>query len=311
MLPSRAVRAQQPVTIGYLYTQSSNYMAPYQASVLQGLKEQGYSESTNLRIISLAADGKLDRLPALARQLVDQKVDLILAAGGVDPVKAATAASPTLPVVFVSAADPVRAGVVASLNRPGGNVTGVSLIGSELEPKRLEFLNRLVPGTAPLAALVSPRYSDAALQTDELRQGAAAIKRPLEVVQADAEAEFEPAFAKATQKGAVALAVTQNPLFNNSRPQLVALAARYKLPTAYTQREFAEIGGLISYGTHFLDGYRQAGIYAGRILKGAKPADLPVLQPARFELVINARTARTLGVTVPMDVLAAADEVIE
>jgi putative tryptophan/tyrosine transport system substrate-binding protein len=310
-LPSFAARAQQPVTIGYLYVATDSYMAPFRAAVLQGLKEQGYVEGSNLKVIWLTADGKLDRLPVLARQLAEQKVSLIIAAGGVDPVKAAKEAAPNLPIVFVSAADPVRAGVVASLNRPGGNVTGVSLIGSALEAKRLEFLNRLVPGSKPLAALVSPKFADIAFQIGELRAGAEALKRPLEIVRADTESEMSAAFAEAVQKGAVALAVTQNPLFNNFRPLLVSLAAKYRLPTIYTQREYAQIGGLMSYAPHFFDGYRQAGVYAGRILKGAAPADLPVMQPARFELVINTGTAKTLGLTVPVDVLAAADDIIE
>ncbi len=310
-LPSLGANAQRPVTIGYLYVASNAYMAPYQAAVLQGLKEQGYTEGANLKVIPLTAEGKLDRLPSLARRLVDEKVALIVAAGGVDPVKAAMEAAPTLPIVFVSAADPVRAGVAASLNRPGGNATGVSLLGSAIEAKRLDFLNRLVPGTGPLAALISPSHSDAEQQADELRRSADVLRRPLMVVHADAESEMEAAFGLASQKGAAGLAVTQNPLFNNSRSRLVALAAKYTLPTIYTQREFVEIGGLMSYGTHFLDGYRQAGIYAGRILKGDKPAELPVLQPTRFECVVNSRTARTLGLAVPIDILAAADEIIE
>jgi putative ABC transport system substrate-binding protein len=238
-------------------------------------------------------------------------VNVILAAGGTDPAKAAKAATTTIPIVFFSAADPLRAGIVPSLNRPGGNVTGVSQIGSALEAKRLEYLHRLAPGSAPLGALVNPRYPDIELQIDELQKGAALIKRPLQIVRASTEAEIDAAFADLVRQGAGALTVGQDPFFGDQTNRLVALANRLKLPAMYWRREFVAAGGLMSYGADFTEGYRQAGIYVGRILKGAKPADLPVLQPSKFALTVNLRTARALGADVPPDILAAADEVVE
>src|SRR5262249_29140803 len=207
----------------------------------------------------------------------ERKVTAILAAGGSDPARAAKAATSTTPIVFVSAADPVRAGLIASFNRPGGNVTGVSLIGSALEAKRLELLSQLVPAAAAIGVLVSPLYPDAERQLRELQEAAGVIRRQLQIMRASTESEVAAAFGSVAQQGTGALLVTQDPLFNGRRELLVGLAERHKLPTLYNQREFAEIGGLASYGTHFADGYRQAGIYLGKILKGASPADLPVV----------------------------------
>jgi len=305
----RAARAQQPAipVVGFLSSLSLSFAPAFR----QGLKETEYIEGQNLAIEYRSADGQYDLLPRLAADLVDRKVAVILAAGGTDPAKAAKAATATIPIVFVSAADPVKAGVIASLNRPGGNVTGVSLLGSALEAKRLGLLHEVVPGTAAIGVLVNPKYSDADLELSELQEAASAIGQQINVVRASADSEIDTAFATVAQQGAAALLVAQDPFFGSRRIQLVKLAARYKLPTIYYQREFAEIGGLMSYGTDFASQYRQAGIYVGKILKGTKPADLPVLQPTKFELVINLKTARALGLTIPPGVLSIADDVIE
>jgi putative tryptophan/tyrosine transport system substrate-binding protein len=312
-LPAVGAQAQPvaPKLVGYLHSFSPAYMAPFATAVLSGLKEAGYVEGQNLRIEYRTAEGHYDRLTPLAQELVALKVDALFAAGGSDPAKAAKSVTSTIPIVFVSAADPIRAGVVPSLNRPGSNVTGVSLLGSSLEPKRLEYLSRLAPGDRPIGAMVDPRYPDADLQVAELQKAGQLIKRPIEIVKAATEAEIDAAVAQASERHCGALAVAQDPFFNSHRGQIIGLANRYKLPAIFNQREFVEAGGLMSYGTSFRDGYRQGGLYLGRILKGAKPADLPVMQAEKFELVINQRTARTLGLDIPADIAAAADEVIE
>ena len=236
---------------------------------------------------------------------------MIVAVGGSDPAKAAKAATTTIPIVFGSAADPLRAGLVASLNRPEGNVTGVSLIGSALEAKRLDFLQQLVPGATPIGVLLNPKYPDFDLQLRELQEAAAVIKRQIHIARASTETEIDSAFATLAQLGAGALLVAIDPFFTARREQIVTLAARHKLPAIYASREFPAVGGLMCYGSNIPDSYRQIGIYVGRILKGAKPADLPVMQPTKFELVINLKTAKALGIDVPPTLLARADEVIE
>jgi ABC-type uncharacterized transport system substrate-binding protein len=254
------------------------------------------------------AEGQNDRVPALAADLVRLQVGVIVA--NYPPVLAAKAATATIPIVFTSGADPVKVGLVASFNRPGGNVTGVHLIGA-LETKRLELLHQLVPGAASIGVLVNPKFPDVDRQLRELQEAAGVINRQIHVVRASTESEIDVAFATIAQQGVGALLVASDPFFSSRREQLVALASRYRLPTIYNQREFAENGGLVSYGTDFADGYRQAGIYVGKILKGAKPVDLPVVQPTKFELVINLKTAKALGLEVPPMLLATADEVIE
>ena len=308
-----AARAQQPAmpVIGILSSLSSSYITLLLPPFRQGLKESGYVEGQNVAIEVRAAEGQYDRLPALAADLVDRKVAVIFATGGSDPAKAAKAATAAIPIVFISAADPVNAGIVASLNRPGGNVTGVSLLGSALEAKRLGLLHEIVPGAASIGVLVNPKYPDADLELRELQEAASAINRQINIVRAGTEPEIDTAFATVARQGAGALLVAQDPFFGSRRDQLVALAARHKLPVIYFQRDFAEIGGLVSYGTDFADAYRQAGIYVGKILKGAKPADLPVMQPTKFELVVNLKTAKVLGLAIPSGVLAIADDVIE
>lgn len=241
---------------------------------------------------------------------VGRQVAAIVAAG-IDPTKVAKAATATLPIVFLSDVDPVNAGIVTSLNRPGGNVTGVSLLGSALEAKRLGLLNEIVSGTAPIGVLLDPGFPDANLELRELQDAASAMKRQIIVERVSKGSEIDATFATVAQQGAGALLIAQNAFFGNVIDRLTALAARYKLPTMYPQREFAEAGGFVSYGADFADGYRQAGLYVAKILEGIKPADLPVVQPTKFQLVINLKTAKTLGFDIPAKLLAIADEVIE
>ncbi|SKA41581.1 putative ABC transport system substrate-binding protein [Enhydrobacter aerosaccus] len=297
--------------VGYLHPFSGTYMAPFVAAFRKGLEEQGFVDGRDVRIEVRTADGFEERLLPLAREFVAQKVDVILAAGGSDPAKAAKEATSTIPIVFVSAADPIRVGLVTNLSRPGGNITGVSLIGSSLEAKRLEILARVVPGERGLGALINPNYPDAKLQANEFRTAARQVNRRIEILEASTVEDLEPAFAQAARQRLAGLAVAQDTFFNSHRSEFVRFAAQYKVPAIYSQREYADRGGLMSYGTNFADSYRQAGIYVGRILKGTKPEDLPVMQPSRFELVINLATAKALGLTIPLDILGGADEVIE
>jgi len=309
-----AARAQQPAipAVGVLSSLSSSYITTIRMPpFLQGLKETGYIEGQNVAIEYRSAEGQYDRLPGLAADLVDHKVAVIFAAGGSDPAKAAKAATATIPIIFLSGADPIKAGIITNLSRPGGNVTGVSLLGSELEAKRLGLLHEIVPGAASIGVLVNPEFPDVDLELRELQQAASAINRQISIVRASTAAEIDSAIATLAQQRAPALLVAQDAFFAIRSSQLVALAALYKLPAIYVQREFAEAGGLVSYGADFSDAYHQAGIYVGKILKGAKPADLPVMQPTKFELVINLKTAKALGLAIPSAVLSIADDVIE
>jgi putative tryptophan/tyrosine transport system substrate-binding protein len=308
-----AARAQQPAmpVIGYLQSASPSYFAQFSDAVRQGLNEIGYVEGRNVAIERRSAEGHYDRLAALAADLVDRQVAVILAAGGTDPAKAAKAATSNIPIVFVSAADPVRTGLVASLNRPGGNVTGVSLLASALDAKKLGLLRELAPKASTIGVLTNPDYPSANSQREEAQQAAARLGLRPVMLSAGADGEIDLAFASAAKQGADALLVATDPFLLSRRERLVALAARYAVPAIYAQREVVSGGGLISYGPRFWDGYRQAGAYVGRVLKGEKPADLPVLQPTKFELVINLKTAKALGLEVPDRLLALADEVIE
>ena len=308
-----AARAQQPAmpVIGILSSLSSSYIAGRMVSIRQGLSELGYIEGRNVATEYRLTEGQADRLPSLAADLVDRKVAVIFAPGGTDPAKAAKAATVTIPIVFVSAADPVKAGIVTSLNQPGGNVTGVSILGSEVEAKRLGLLNEIIPGAAPIGVLMNPTYPDADVELKRAQDAARAINRQLIIVRAATEAEIDTAFATFAQKGAGALLVAADVLFASRREQLVVLAARFKLPAIYFQREFAETGGLVSYAPDYAAGYRQVGNYIGKVLKGAKPAELPVMQSTKFELIFNLKTARALGIAVPPTLLATADDVIE
>ena len=247
----------------------------------------------------------------MAADLIGRNVSLILAAGGSEPAKVSKAATTTIPIVFVSAADPTAAGIVASLNRPGGNITGVSMLGSTLEAKRLGLLNEIIPGSAPIGVLVDPKYPDAEMQLRELQEAAELLKRNINIVRASSESEIDTAFATVAQQGAGALLVAQDPFFTTRREQLAKLAVRYKLPGIYALRDFPVAGGLMSYGPNIADAFRLAGVYAGRILKGEKPADLPVQQSTKFELVINLKAAEALGLNVSLQLQQRADEVIE
>jgi putative tryptophan/tyrosine transport system substrate-binding protein len=309
-LAARAQQSAMPV-VGFLNSAAPDAFAPYVAGFLQGLRETGYIDAQNVKVEYRWAYGQYDRLPQLAAELVGQQVAVIVASGGEPSVMAAKAATSRTPIVFGIGGDPVKLGLVASLNRPGGNITGVSLLTSSLEAKRLGLLGELVPKAAVIAVLVNPNYAQAQAQKLEVQEAARNIGRQIVVVDVSSDPGFDPAFASFKRHKADALLVAADPFFNARRNLLVALAARHGLPAVYEFREFAAAGGLMSYGTSLVGAYRQYGVYAAQILKGSKPADLPVLQPTMFELVINLKTAKALSLEVPPMLLARADEVIE
>jgi putative tryptophan/tyrosine transport system substrate-binding protein len=308
-LAAHAQQKRVPV-IGWLGATSPGPVAPYLTAFRQGLSETGYVEGQNVAIEYRWAEGHYDRLPALAADLVSRKVDAIVTGSGPSalPAKSATA---TIPIIFFTGGDPVADGLVASLARPGGNLTGVSALATELMPKLLELLSELVPQARVIALLVNPNNPVTEPMIQDVQQAAHAKGVQLLVVQAGTEGEIDAAFASLLQLHADALVVGTDPFFAGRLEQLVALASRHTVPAIYWKREFAAEGGLISYGASIASAYRKAGIYAGRILKGEKPANLPVQQPTTFELVINLKTAKALGLTVPPSIMARADEVIE
>jgi len=307
---ARAQPAAMPV-IGFLHGASPTYLGQFVEALRKGLAEAGYVEGQNLAIEYRWAEGHYDRLPALAADLVERQVAAILAMGGTDPARAAKAATSTIPIVFVSAADPVRTGLVASLNRPGGNVTGVSLIAAALDEKKMGLLHELAPKASFIAGLVNPNYPGAKAQTAEVQESANHLGVKAIVLTAATDDEIDAAFASAAQQGAGAILVSSDPFFNSRSGRFVDQAARYSIPVIYPQREYVDTGGLMSYGTSLLDGYRQTGIYTGKILAGVKPTALPVLQPTKFDLVINLKAAKAIGLVMPNTLLVAANEVIE
>jgi len=308
--PLSAQQKAMPV-IGFLSGGSPGPAAPYVAAFQQGLSETGYVEGQNLAIEYRWAEGSYDRLPALAADLVGRKVDVIVATGGIPPLLAAKNATLTIPIVFSAIGDPVAAGLVASLARPSGNITGFSDMAVALMSKRRELLSELIPHAKIIALLVNPNSPTAESFIQKAQEGARGKAVQLAILRAGIEGEIETAFRSLMQLGAGAIVVVADPFFLLQREQLVALASRHAVPAIYPFREFAAAGGLISYGINNIAVLGQVGMYAGRILKGEKPADLPVQQPTKFELVINLRTVQALGLTVPQSILVRADEVIE
>jgi putative tryptophan/tyrosine transport system substrate-binding protein len=309
--PLMAGAQPAPPIIGFLGAPSAAPYVKNVAAIHQGLKEAGYIEGTNLTIESRWADGQYDRLPALASELVERRVAVIVTIGGAPSVVAAKNATSTIPIVFHMTADPVQLGLVASLNRPGGNITGIAILGVALEAKRLEILHELVPTAKLIAFLVNPQNPQVEIQINALAAASRTAGQELLLLKASNNLEIDAAFAALADRGAGAVIIGQDTFFTSHPAQLAALAKRYAMPTISPWREHVAAGILISYGASITDGYRQAGAYAGRVLKGEKPANLPVVQPTKFELVINLKTAKTLGLTVPPSLLAQADEVIE
>jgi len=307
-----AAWAQQAMpVIGFLSTGSPQSDVFRLAAVRQGLVEAGYVEGRNFVFEHRWAEDQYERLPALAAELVRRRVALIVTGGGSTSTVAAKSATATIPIVFVTGTDPIKLGLVASLNRPGGNITGVSFLVNTLVAKQFEVLHEAVPKTALIGYLVNPTYTNAEADTRNVLAAAEVVGQKLLLVQAHTDSELEAAFVTLTQQRAGALVVGADPFFFDRRDKLVELAARQKVPAIYFLREFASAGGLMSYGTSVTEAYRIVGLYAGRILKGEKPAELPVQQSTKVELVVNLKTAKALGLTVPPALLARADEVIE
>jgi putative tryptophan/tyrosine transport system substrate-binding protein len=308
-----AARAQQPAmpVVGFLYPGAPEANANLVAAFRKGLSETGYVEGQNVAIEYRWADNQYDRLPAMAADLVRRQVAVIAAAASTAAAVAAKAATKTIPIVFSGGGDPVQTGLVASLNRPGGNVTGISSMNVELGAKRLGFLHELLPSATRFAVLVNPNSPLTEPFVADVRAAAGAIGRSIEVLTASTNREIDAAFANLVQKRAEALVILPDPLFINRRVQLATLAVRHALPAIYPFREDAEAGGLMSYGSSITDLARQAGVYTGRILKGEKPADLPISRATKFEFVINLQTAKLLGLDIRPSLLAIADEVIE
>jgi putative tryptophan/tyrosine transport system substrate-binding protein len=307
-----AARAQQPAmpVVGFLNSASPEGYAPMATAFGEGLKQTGYFEGQNVAIEFRWADGHYDRLPELATDLVRRQV-AVIAAGGPPAALAAKAATSTIPIVFTSGTDPLKLGLVSSFNRPGGNITGVHLFLSELNTKKLGLLRDLLPQAKAIGVLLNPAAENAEPQWRDLQTAGLALGFRIQRVNASSDREFNPAFATLVELRVDGLVVGADPFFNGRREHIVGLAARHAIPAVYETREYADAGGLIAYGTSIKDAYRQAGVYVGRLLRGGTPADLPVLRSTKFEFVINLKTARALGLTVPPGILAIADDVIE
>ena len=307
--PARAQQAAMPV-IGFLGAGAREPLRQQIAAFFEGLKESGYVEGQNVTVKYRFAEGRFDQFPALASDLVRSGVAVLFVASNAGAL-AARQATTTVPIIFSVGEDPIASGLVPSLSRPGGNLTGVYQLTNGLEAKRLGLLHEMAPKATIIGLLVNPTYSGAEDQLHEVQEAVASLGVQLVIVRANVESDFDVAFSTLIQQRATALLVGASPFFNIRRQQLVVLAARYSLPAIYEWRDFAAAGGLMSYGTSLADAYREAGVYAGRILKGAKPADLPVVQSTKFEFVINLPTARALGIEIPPTLLARADEAIE
>jgi putative ABC transport system substrate-binding protein len=306
-----AARAQQAMpVVGYLASGAARPMAGLVSAFHEGLSESGYVEGRNVAIEYRWAEGRSDQLPELAADLVRRRVAVIVAVGGSAPAQAAKEATTTIPIVFASGDDAIEAGLVSSLGQPGGNVTGISWLASSLEAKRIGLMRELVPD-GDLGVLVNPSFPGGKVHARDAQEAARQLGIRVHILNASNERDLETIFASFGQQRLGSLVVNPNPMFYNLREQIIALAARYAAPTIYYTRDYAVAGGLMSYGTSVLEASRQSGRYAGRVLKGEKPADLPVLQPTKFEFVINLKTAKALGLKLPHGLLAAADEVIE
>jgi len=306
-------RAQQPPipVIGFINGASPDGYAPMLAAFHQGLKEAGFVDGQNVTIEYRWAEGQYERLPDLANDLVSHRVAVIAATGGPPVALAAKAATQTIPIVFVIAADPIKLGLVSSFNRPDSNATGVAFLTAALGSKRLELMLELVPKPVTIAVLMNPDNPTSQSELGEVQAAAAALAQNLLVLKGTSARDIEQAFTTLVQQRADALLVTADPVLTGQRTQIVKLAASHAIPAIYSDRDFADAGGLMTYGTSVADAYRQVGVYTGQILKGGKPADLPVIQPTKFELVINLKTAKALGIEIPPKVLALADDVIE
>jgi putative ABC transport system substrate-binding protein len=308
-----AVRAQQSAMplIGFLNSQSAGSFSHLVAGFQQGLREAGFLEGQNIQIEYRWAEGQYERLPALANDLVHRGIAVLVATGGEPAALAAKASTQAIPIVFIIGGDPVRMGLVTSMNRPGGNVTGLTLLSTEIEGKRLGLLQELVPKANLIAVLINPDFPATENRRRDVLEAASRAGLKTIVVSASSESQFEPAFTTAVEQRADALLVFADPFFNSRRDQLAALAAHYKIPAVYEFREYALAGGLMSYGVNIVELYREAAHYTARILRGAKPSDLPITQPTKFDFVINQKAAKGLALEVPDKLLALADEVIE
>jgi putative ABC transport system substrate-binding protein len=308
-----AARAQQPAmpVIGYLSARSPEDTAHLVEAFRRGLSEAGFVVGRNVTVEYGWALGQQNRLPGLAADLVRKPVTLLVATGGEAAALAARAATPTIPLAFIIGGDPVKLGLAASYSRPGGNATGISILTSTLEPKRLELLRELVPHASKIGALLDPNFPPYESQLRDVREAARALDLQVQELRASSDAEIDAAFETVAQQRIAAVTVAAGPFFDTRRDKVVALAARYMVPTMYHFREFTAAGGLMSYGVDARVTYRQIGVYAGGILKGEKPGELPILQPTKFELVINLKAAKALGLKVPLTLQVAADEVIE